>query len=138
LSLAQANVKVAEANATKAAQDVERYKTLVAKDEISKQQYDQARTKLDSTAAQLRQAEDKSALVKEGPRTQEIADTLPAPLGRFILRNRAVRRAIDAMTTRGRTVKNTPRRARHGPGDCNARASHVGLLQALQPKGFFG
>ena len=39
------------------------------------------------------------------PRTQEIADTLPAPLGRFILRNRAVRRAIDAMTTRGRTVK---------------------------------
>ena len=42
LSLAQANVKVAEANATKAGQDVERYKTLVAKDEISKQQYDQA------------------------------------------------------------------------------------------------
>ncbi len=35
-------MKVAEANATKAAQDVERYKTLVAKDEISKQQYDQA------------------------------------------------------------------------------------------------
>jgi membrane fusion protein, multidrug efflux system len=38
----QANVKVAEANAMKAAQDLERYKTLVAKDEISKQQYDQA------------------------------------------------------------------------------------------------
>jgi membrane fusion protein, multidrug efflux system len=39
---AQANVRVAEANANKASQDVERYKTLVAKDEISKQQYDQA------------------------------------------------------------------------------------------------
>ena len=39
------------------------------------------------------------------PRTQEIADTLPAPLGRFILRNSAVRKLIDAMTTRGRTVK---------------------------------
>jgi len=42
LGLAQANVRVAEANANKASQDVERYKTLVAKDEISKQQYDQA------------------------------------------------------------------------------------------------
>ena len=39
---AQANVKVAEANATKAAQDVARYQTLVAKDEISKQLFDQA------------------------------------------------------------------------------------------------
>jgi membrane fusion protein, multidrug efflux system len=38
----QANVKVAEANATKASQDLERYRVLVAKDEISKQQYDQA------------------------------------------------------------------------------------------------
>jgi membrane fusion protein (multidrug efflux system) len=42
LASAQANVRVAEANANKASQDVERYKTLVAKDEISKQQYDQA------------------------------------------------------------------------------------------------
>ncbi|MEO8050488.1 MAG: HlyD family secretion protein [Acidobacteriota bacterium] len=42
LSLARANVKVADANANKTAQDVERYKALVAKDEISKQQYDQA------------------------------------------------------------------------------------------------
>jgi membrane fusion protein (multidrug efflux system) len=42
LASAQANVRVAEANANKASQDVERYKTLVAKDEISRQQYDQA------------------------------------------------------------------------------------------------
>ncbi len=40
--MAQANVNVAQANATKAAQDVERYKALVAKDEISRQLYDQA------------------------------------------------------------------------------------------------
>ena len=39
---AEANVRVAEANANKASQDVERYRTLVAKDEISRQQYDQA------------------------------------------------------------------------------------------------
>jgi membrane fusion protein (multidrug efflux system) len=42
LSTAQANVRVAQANLTKATQDVERYKQLVSKDEISKQQYDQA------------------------------------------------------------------------------------------------
>jgi indolepyruvate ferredoxin oxidoreductase beta subunit len=39
------------------------------------------------------------------PRTQEIADTLPAPLGRWILRTAWVRRLVDAMTTKGRTVK---------------------------------
>ena len=39
------------------------------------------------------------------PRTQEIADTLPAPLGRFILRTGWVKRLIDRMTRRGRTVK---------------------------------
>jgi indolepyruvate ferredoxin oxidoreductase beta subunit len=39
------------------------------------------------------------------PRTQEIADTLPAPLGRLILNNGAIRKLIDSMTTRGRTVK---------------------------------
>ena len=39
------------------------------------------------------------------PRTQEIADTLPAPLGRWMLRTAWIRRLIDAMTTKGRTVK---------------------------------
>jgi membrane fusion protein, multidrug efflux system len=39
---AEANVRVAIANDSKAAQDVTRYKLLVAKDEISKQVYDQA------------------------------------------------------------------------------------------------
>src|SRR5580658_8004717 len=42
LVTAQANVGVAQANYAKAAQDVARYKQLVDKDEISKQQYDQA------------------------------------------------------------------------------------------------
>jgi indolepyruvate ferredoxin oxidoreductase beta subunit len=39
------------------------------------------------------------------PRTQEIADTLPASLGRWMLRTTWFRRLIDAMTTKGRTVK---------------------------------
>jgi indolepyruvate ferredoxin oxidoreductase beta subunit len=39
------------------------------------------------------------------PRTQEIADTLPAPLGRFILRTGWVRGRIDRFTRKGRVVK---------------------------------
>jgi indolepyruvate ferredoxin oxidoreductase, beta subunit len=41
------------------------------------------------------------------PRTQEIADTLPAPLGRWILRTGWAKRVIDRFTTKGRTVKTT-------------------------------
>jgi len=39
------------------------------------------------------------------PRTQEIADTLPAALGRFILNTGWVRRTMDRMTRKGRVVK---------------------------------
>jgi membrane fusion protein, multidrug efflux system len=51
LATAQANVRVAEANAKKAADDVARYKLLVDKDEISKQQYDQAVSAADAARA---------------------------------------------------------------------------------------
>jgi membrane fusion protein (multidrug efflux system) len=53
LATAQANTRVAQANFTRAAQDVERYKQLVSKDEISKQQYDQAVTAMDAARATL-------------------------------------------------------------------------------------
>jgi len=53
LATAQANVRVAEANAQKAADDVARYKMLVDKDEISKQQYDQAVSAADAARATL-------------------------------------------------------------------------------------
>ncbi len=39
------------------------------------------------------------------PRTQEIAETLPAGLGRFILDTSWVRRIVDAFTQKGRKVK---------------------------------
>jgi len=39
------------------------------------------------------------------PRTQEIADTLPAPLGRFILNTGWVRSLMNRMTRKGRVVK---------------------------------
>ena len=39
------------------------------------------------------------------PRTQEIADTLPVPLGRWIMRTAWIKRLLDRMTRKGRTVK---------------------------------
>jgi membrane fusion protein (multidrug efflux system) len=53
LASAQANVKVAEANALKTQQDVNRYGMLVAKDEISRQQYDQSAATLDAAKATI-------------------------------------------------------------------------------------
>jgi HlyD family secretion protein len=71
----QAQSAVADAKAwnDQAKSDWERAQALFAREDISKSQYDQARAKLDSTAAQLRQADEHLALVKEGPRTEEIA-----------------------------------------------------------------
>ncbi len=71
----QAQSAVADAKSVNdgARLDWERAQTLYKNTDISTQQYDQARTKLDSTAAQLRQAEEKLNLVKEGPRKEEIA-----------------------------------------------------------------
>ncbi|MGH9559183.1 MAG: HlyD family secretion protein [Bryobacteraceae bacterium] len=53
LATAQANVRVAEANANKADQDLARYKSLVDKDEISKQEYDQAAAAAEAAHARL-------------------------------------------------------------------------------------
>jgi indolepyruvate ferredoxin oxidoreductase, beta subunit len=41
------------------------------------------------------------------PRTQEIADTLPAGVGRWLMRSRSVRGLLDRMTRKGRVVKTT-------------------------------
>jgi indolepyruvate ferredoxin oxidoreductase beta subunit len=41
------------------------------------------------------------------PRTEEIADTLPAVIGRWLLRTRWARRLVDRFTRSGRTVKTT-------------------------------
>jgi membrane fusion protein (multidrug efflux system) len=68
---AQANVRVAQANLTKAAQDVERYKQLVSKDEISKQQYDQAVAAVDAARATL---DAQNALVNEATQNISVAE----------------------------------------------------------------
>lgn len=41
------------------------------------------------------------------PRLQEIAETVPAPLGRFLMRNIAARRVLNFLTRKGRIVKTT-------------------------------
>jgi indolepyruvate ferredoxin oxidoreductase beta subunit len=41
------------------------------------------------------------------PRVQEIADTLPAPLGRWLLRSGLPRRMVERLTARGRHVETT-------------------------------
>src|SRR2546429_9159332 len=41
------------------------------------------------------------------PRTQEIADTLPAPLGDWLMRTPWARRLVDRATRKGKVVKTT-------------------------------
>lgn len=71
LATAQANVRVAQANFTKASQDVERYKQLVSKDEISKQQYDQAVAAMDASKATL---DAQNAVVNEATQNISVAE----------------------------------------------------------------
>jgi membrane fusion protein, multidrug efflux system len=71
LGTAQANVRVAEANFTKATQDVERYKQLVSKDEISKQQYDQAVAAMEAARATL---DAQKATVNEAAQNIQVAE----------------------------------------------------------------
>lgn len=73
--IAAARATVADAKAWRdvAQLEWERAQTLFSREDISRSQYDQARTKLESTEAQLRAAEQRLALLLEGPRQEEIA-----------------------------------------------------------------
>jgi HlyD family secretion protein len=70
----QARSAVADARAQhdQAQADWDRAQELFKNDDISKQQYDQYRARLDTTAAVLRQSEERLALVMEGPRKEDI------------------------------------------------------------------
>jgi membrane fusion protein, multidrug efflux system len=71
LGTAQANVRVAQANFTKATQDVDRYKQLVSKDEISKQQYDQAVAAMEAARATL---DAQNAMVNEATQNIQVSE----------------------------------------------------------------
>jgi len=68
LEAAHARVTQAEANATKAQADLERYKPLVAKDVISKQQYDAAVASADATRAAVADAHASEQAAADGVR----------------------------------------------------------------------
>src|SRR5262249_7762370 len=61
LAYAQANVDKSRANAELAQADLARYRPLMEKDEISKQQYDAAKANADATASQLNADQQKLA-----------------------------------------------------------------------------
>ena len=70
---AEAQVSEARSQVDLARADWDRAQTLYKNQDISTSQFDQARTKSSATTAALAQAEQRSALVKEGPRKEEIA-----------------------------------------------------------------
>ena len=72
IAAAQSAVTDAKAWNDIAKAEWERAQTLYSREDISTSQRDQAKTKVDSTAAQMRQAEQRLALVQEGPRKEEI------------------------------------------------------------------
>jgi membrane fusion protein YbhG len=70
---AKAAVNDAKAQNDQAKSDWERAEMLHKTDDISASQYDAARTRMDSTGALLRQAQEHLSLVEEGPRKEDIA-----------------------------------------------------------------
>jgi HlyD family secretion protein len=70
---AEAAVNDAKAQLEFARLDWDRAQTLFKNEDISKQQFDQARTKFESAQQVVKQAEEHYSLVKEGPRQEDIA-----------------------------------------------------------------
>src|SRR5499425_1974359 len=66
LAWAQANIDKSRANAQLAQADLARFKPLMEKDEISKQQYDAAKANADATASALKADEEKFAQAQRG------------------------------------------------------------------------
>jgi len=91
LRMAQARVKETEAKATKAAQDLERMKTLVAKDEVSRQEYDAAVSAADAARAEhegaVAQGRDAEAGVRGAQAKRTQAGTAPEQVA--IMRSKA-------------------------------------------------
>ncbi|HLG98974.1 MAG TPA: HlyD family efflux transporter periplasmic adaptor subunit [Bryobacteraceae bacterium] len=69
---ARAAVEDATAQREQAKSDWDRAQELFKNDDISRAQYDQYRTRLESASAVVRQAQEKLGLVQEGPRKEDI------------------------------------------------------------------
>ncbi len=82
---AQARVAQAQANYTKAQADLERYKPLVEKDVISKQQYDAAVASADATKAALADAQASAQAAADGVRVAHDRETQSEALYKYAL-----------------------------------------------------
>ncbi len=69
---ARAAVEAAQAEFDRAQKDWDRAQTLLKNDDISRQQYDQYRSRRDTADANLRQAKEREALVLAGARSEQI------------------------------------------------------------------
>ncbi len=69
---ARAAVEAAQAEADRAQKDYQRGQTLIRNDDISASQFDQYRDRADATAASLKSANQRLALVLAGPRVEQI------------------------------------------------------------------
>src|SRR6185369_8297704 len=69
---AQAAVNAAQSELDRAKKDWDRAQTLYKNDDISTSQYDQFRSRFESTDAALKQAKERQALVEAGPRAEQI------------------------------------------------------------------
>lgn len=70
---AQAAVDAARTEHERAEKDWQRAQTLYKNEDISASQYDQYRQRFESAAAALKQAQERAAMVREGPRKEDIA-----------------------------------------------------------------
>jgi HlyD family secretion protein len=111
---AQAAVADARTQAEQARLDWERAQTLYKNDDISTAQRDQYQARFNSTAALLRQAEERLALVKEGPRKEEIAAARAALAQRA--RSKAQARRSGCAQSGHRPRQSTTRRHRIAVG----------------------
>jgi HlyD family secretion protein len=80
---AAAAVEAARAEAERTRKDFERAQVLFKQDDISAAQFDQYRKNAEAAAAALRQAEERLAMVKEGPRKEQI-DAARAQVSRAV------------------------------------------------------
>ena len=104
LRMAQARVKETEAKATRATQDLERMKTLVAKDEVSRQEYDAAVSAADAARAEhegaVAQGRDAEAGVRGAQAKRTQAATGPEQVA--IMRSKAA--GAEALVAQARAM----------------------------------
>ncbi len=111
LAVTQANVRVAQANRNKAAQDVERYKSLVAKDEVSRETYDQAVAAEQAASATV---DSQQAAVTEAQQNIAVAE-----------------RAVEQARARVSQAEAGVQAASAGPEQVKAVESHAQAAQAV-------